>query len=333
MTNPTEALSKDQLVVAMLAAMGGDRREINERDLFLACWHAFPNAMRWADSALPNPDTFTASLRRLDADGVIARIGKQVRTKSKKTSRRSALEVGRSGVVKARVKEGGLERAGITEDDVDAVRRLAPEPDAYRRLPHTLLVLLCLAARDTEGRVTDEGALVETAFHKFPAVFAYGPRPEFPDVEAIRLAVAQAQASGLIGPRFELTEIGKEMVDEQGASLAVRVDASGSYKTGAFRFAQRLDTSPAYQGFVSSGSLSQTKGDELFRALRLPATTDTRRIATALQSRARELRRIDRGDLVDYLLRVAEKHNPEVIPLLDEELVGPGKKPVHQEGT
>ncbi len=217
-TNPTEVLSKDQLVAAMLAAMGGDRRDVNERDLFLACWHAFPNAMRWADSALPNPDTFTASLRRLDADGVIVRIGKQVRAKSKKVPRRAALEVGRSGVVKARIKEGGLEKAGITEEEVEAVRGLAPAPESYRGSPRPLLVLLCIAARDAEGRVTDEGALVETAFHKFPAVFAYAPRPEFPDVETVRAAVSEARASGLIGSRFELTDAGKRMVNEHGSS-------------------------------------------------------------------------------------------------------------------
>ena len=42
-------------------------------------WHAFPNTMRWVDTALPNPDTFTASLRRLDQRGMIQRIGKQQR--------------------------------------------------------------------------------------------------------------------------------------------------------------------------------------------------------------------------------------------------------------
>ena len=320
MINPTEVLSKDQLVAAMLAAMGGERRDVNERDLFLACWHAFPNAMRWADSALPNPDTFTASLRRLDADGVIVRVGKQARAKSRKTTRRAALEVGRSGVVKARVKEGGLEKAGISQEHVEAVRNLAPAPESYRRLPRTLLVLLSIAAREAEGRVTDEGALVETAFHKFPAIFAYAARPEFPDVETVRKAAAEARANDLLGERFELTQAGKAMVGEQGSSLPVRIDASESYKTGAFRFAERIDRSPAYQQYRQDGSLAATKGDELFRALRLPATTDARRIASALQTRTRELRRIDRGDLVDYLLRVTEKHNPEVIPLLDGEL-------------
>jgi hypothetical protein len=332
-TNATEVLSKDQLVAAMLAAMGGERREVNERDLFLACWHAFPNAMRWADSALPNPDTFTASLRRLDADGVIVRVGKQARAKSRKSTRRAALEVGRSGVVKARVKEGGLEKAGISREDVEAVRTLAPAPESYRRVSPWLLVLLCIAAREAEGRATDEGALVETAFHKFPAVFAYPPRPEFPDVERIRSAVADARSAGLINERLELTEAGKSKVEEHGASLSVRVDPSESYKTGAFRFAQGIESSPAYQQYSESGSLAATKGDELFRALRLPPTTDTRRIATALQARARELRRIDRGDLVEYLLRVADKHNPEVIPLLEEELaMTDGSRTGRQEG-
>jgi hypothetical protein len=329
--NPTEVLSKDQLVAAMLAAMGGERRDVNERDLFLACWHAFPSAMRWADSALPNPDTFTASLRRLDADGVIVRVGKQARAKSRRTKRRAALEVGRSGVVKARVKEGGLQKAGISQEHVEAVRNLAPAPESYRRLPRTLLVLLCVAARDADGRVTDEGALVETAFHKFPAVFAYAPRPEFPDVEAVRGAVAAARAQGLLGERFQLTQAGEAMVSEQGASLAVRVDASESYRTGTFRFAERIDSSPAYQHYCEAGSLAATKGDELFRALRLPATTDARRIASALQTRARELRRIDRGDLVEYLLRVTEKHNPEVIPLLDGELAEAAAKSTQEE--
>lgn len=46
--------SKDDLIMAMLAVMGGATREVNERDLFLAAWHAFPNAMRWVDTPLPH---------------------------------------------------------------------------------------------------------------------------------------------------------------------------------------------------------------------------------------------------------------------------------------
>lgn len=319
MSNPTEVLSKDQLVAAMLAALGGERRDVNERDLFLACWHGFPNAMRWADTALPNPDTFTASLRRLDADGVITRLGKQARAKSKKSPRRAALEIGRSGVVKARIRDGGLEKAGITADHIEAVRGLAPAPETYRGVPRFALVAVCIAAREAESRVTDEGALVETAFHKFPAVFAYRQRPEFPDVEAVRAAVAEARARDLLGDGFALTDAGRREAEDHRSRLDIRIDASESYKTGAFRVAQRIESSPAYDVYRDEGSLAATKGDELFRALRLPATTDTRRIAAALQARAKELRRIDRGDLVEYLLKVAKQHNPEVLPLVEEE--------------
>jgi hypothetical protein len=333
MKNATGLLSKDQLVAAMLAAMGGDRREVNERDLFLACWHAFPNSMRWADSALPNPDTFTASLRRLDADGVILRVGKQARAKSRKRTRKSALEVGRSGVVKARVREGGLAKAGIITEDVEAVRNLAPPPDSYRHLSRALLILLCVFARDAERRVTDEGALVETAFHKFPAVFAYAPRPEFPDVESVRKALADAQASGLLGDRYDLTDEGRSVVGEQDVAFALHLDASESYKTGALRFAHRIESSPAYQRYRDTSSLTETKGDELFRALRVPATTDVRRIAASLQTRMRELQRIDRGDLADYLLRIAEKHNPKVIPCVQEAMAADGSSTRTEERT
>ena len=106
-------LSKDQLILAMLAGLGGDRREINERDLFLACWHAFPNAMRWTDTALPNPDTFTASLRRLDADGIIERIGKQERSRRKSRRRQASTSAVRSregADRRGRACEGGLTR-------------------------------------------------------------------------------------------------------------------------------------------------------------------------------------------------------------------------------
>src|SRR5437868_4476457 len=95
----------------MLAVLGGETRDVNERDLFLASWHAFPNTMRWVDTALPNPDTFTASLRRLDQKGAIVRVGKQQR-QPRRRRRKTALDAGR-GVVKARVAEGGLERLGV----------------------------------------------------------------------------------------------------------------------------------------------------------------------------------------------------------------------------
>ena len=75
--------------------------------------------------------------------------------------------------------------------------------------------------------------------------------------------------------------------------------------------------------------MAATKGDELFRALRLPPTTDTRRIASALRTRAKELQRIDKGEIVTYLLKVAEEHNPEVLPLLEDGDLPGG--PINQE--
>ena len=109
-----ESSSKDNLVLAAVAAMGGESQDVNERDAFLACWHAFPNTMRWVDTALPNPETFTAALRRLEQRGYIQRVGKQRRAAGRRgpSRRRTIVDPGRSGVVKARVVEGGLEAAG-----------------------------------------------------------------------------------------------------------------------------------------------------------------------------------------------------------------------------
>lgn len=319
MTTAADALTKDQLVVAMLALMGGEHREVNERDLFLACWHAFPNAMRWTDTALPNPDTFTASLRRLDASGAVQRVGKQNRNKRKRATRRSVIDAGRSGVVKARIKDGGLELAGVRPEDVALVRQLAPQPDSYASLDPALLVVICIGARHDENRSTDEGALVEATFHKFPAVFAYRPRPEFPDVETIKSAVGSAKARGLIADDYELTESGMGEYERYREALEVRVDASESYKTGALKLAGRIEVSAPFQQYRQTGTLTLTKGDELYRALRLPPTADPRPVAAALVARAQELRRVDKGELVEYLLRVAELHNPEVLELVSSE--------------
>src|SRR5207244_3827137 len=80
--------------------------------------------------------TFTAALRRLDAGGYIVRLGKQQRKArgrqgSSRRSKRGALDAGRSGVVRARVAFGALERAGIDSTAIEAARRLAPLPETY----------------------------------------------------------------------------------------------------------------------------------------------------------------------------------------------------------
>lgn len=312
-------LSKDQLILAMLATLGGDRREINERDLFLACWHAFPNAMRWTDTALPNPDTFTASLRRLDADGVIERIGKQERSR-RKSRRRQAVDAGRSGVVKAQIVQDGLAKAGVTEADVERVRRLLPSPDAYRAIPDPVLLAVSVKVRRDEDRHVDEGALVETAFHKFPAAFAYRERPEFPDIARIKGAVAIAVSTGLITGAFELTPAGRAEVETHSNLIDLRIDVSESHKTGAFKLAERIAATGGFKRYRTTGTLTATKADELFRVLRIAPTTDPRPVAQALIARSRDLRRIDRGDLAEYLLRVAEHHNAEAHALALDEL-------------
>lgn len=313
-----ETLSKDQRVLAMLAALGGERREVNERDLFLACWHAFPNAMRWTDTALPNPDTFTASLRRLDADGLIDRVGKQERSR-RKSRRRPAIEVGRSGVVKARIRDGALDKAGLVPEAIDQVRRLVPPPDAYRAVDDATLIALCIRLRRDDQRHVDEGALVETAFHKFPAAFAYVERPEFPDTARITNGLAEAIERGLVTKGLDLTDAGRDDTERHEDLIELRLDASESHKTGAFKLAERIAAMPGYEQYRATRTLTSTKADELFRALRVAPTTDPRPLAQALVARSRDLRRIDKGEIAEYLYRVAERYNPEVVALVADD--------------
>jgi hypothetical protein len=329
-------VKKDHLVLAMLAVMGGQERAINERDLFLASWHAFPNAMRWVDTALPNPDTYTAALRRLDAAGIIERLGKQIRDtrRRRKSVRRNELDAGRSGVVKARIREGGLEKAGITSDLLAEVRRMAPARESYSRLSAATLVVLCVDARRREGRVVDEGALVETAFHKFPARFAYAARPEFPDIEAIRVGIREASEAGLLDSRLALTARGKEEVASHEAGIDIRLDPSESFKSGAFRLADRIERTDGYKAYVEHGTLVATKPDELFRMLRVPPTTNPAPVATALATRMRELVRIDKGKVAAYLLEVASRHNSDVAALVPTDvadLLRPEEKSTREE--
>lgn len=311
-------ISKDYRVLAMLVVMGGERRDVNERDLFLACWHAFPNVMRWADTVLPNPDTFTASLRRLDADGLIERVGKQERSR-RKPRRRQAVEIGRSGVVKARIREGALEKAGLGEDTIDHVRRLVPSPDTYRAIDDATLIALCIRLRRSDQRHVDEGALVETAFHKFPAAFAYVERPEFPDTARIKGGLAEATMRGFVSTGFELTDRGRAETEKHQSLIELRLDASESHTTGAFKLAERIAAMPGFERYQTNGTLADTKADELFRALRVAPTTDPRPVAQALESRARDLRRIDKNEIAEYLYKVAERYNPEAVALLADD--------------
>ncbi len=308
--DPLENVTKDELILAMLAVLGGENREINERDFFLASWHAFPNAMRWVDTALPNPETFMASLRQLDQRGQITRTGKQQRQRSKRrSSRRLLVDSSRSAVVKTRIAEGVM----VDRDLVDEVRRLLPPRDLTESLADAALITLCVALRVDDGRHVDEGALVELAFHKFAGRFAYELRPEFPDIEAIRAGIVTAQHEGLIDERLALTPAGRELVAEWQLKLEVRLDASQSHAAGDLVFAERIEKLPGYQAFAQQGTLVITKPDELYRALRLPPTVDPNPVAIALVSRIRALRRIDRDSAAGYLIEIARKYNPDVL--------------------
>lgn len=316
--DPLESATKDELILAMLAVLGGETHEINERDLFLACWHAFPNTMRWVDTALPNPDTFTASLRRLDQRGSVERVGKQQRQQKGRSRRKTTLDPSRSGVVKAKVAEGGLDKAGVGTELVEQVRRLVPDREVSRSAPPGVLIALCVSLREADHRHLDEGVLAELAFHKFPDRFAYAQRREFPDLEQIRTALRAAQESKLIDDHYALTDLGRGAVREWQDKLQLRLDASQAHEAGDLRFAGRIERSPAYQTYATNGTLIRTKPDELFRALRVPPTTDPRPVANALTLRVKALRRIDKGQLADYLVEVARQHNEKVAVLLDE---------------
>ena len=316
----TERLSKDDLVLGMLAVLGGDRESVNERDLFLACWHAFPNTMRWTDTALPNPDTFTASLRRLDARKLIAREGKQRRARRGRSSsgrRRPALDVARSGIVKARLAAQALERAEITEADLADLRELRPEPASYKSVAPEVLVASVVRSREAAGRPSDEGTLLETVFHKFPAVFAYEARPEFPDTDCVRQAIRRAVERGLLTDRLVVTEAGAKATEEWAGGRPIQLDSSEAFKTGALRLASRIEQTPGYQAYRENGTLVATKADELYRALRVPPNPDPAPVARALEQRIKELRRVDKGEVAIYLLRLAGRWNEDVAVLLD----------------
>jgi len=313
--------SKDDLVLAAVAALGGENHDVNERDAFLACWHAFPNTMRWVDTALPNPETFTASLRRLEQRGYIRRVGKQQRSTGRRSSsrRRTIVDPSRSGVVKARIVEGGLDTAGVSPELVAEVARLVPDADSIGSLSDAALVALCVGLREEDGRHLDEGALVELAFHKFPSRFSFGPRPEFPDTYRIHRGIEDAARDGLLNSDLALTADGRTRAAKWGEQLQLGLDRSTAHASGDLKFAARIEQSPAYVAYSESGTLVRTKPDELFRMLRVPPTTNPKPVADVLRSRLRALTRIDKAQVGTYLLEVARRHNADVAALIDAE--------------
>jgi hypothetical protein len=312
--------TKDDLVLAMLAVMGGEGRGVNERDLFLACWHAFPNAMRWVDTPLPNPDTFTASLRRLDQRGYIARLGKQKRQGKRSRPRRKTMldAPGKAGVVKARIVDGGLAAADVGPDLVEAVGQLRPDHQSGL-VSDATAITICVGLRERGGRGVDEGVLVELAFHRFPDRFAYVERPEFPDLERVRNAIRAARNEGLLDSGLALTKVGWTAIADRAKEGKARLEASQAPPVGELRFAARIEASDGYLAFTENGTLLKTKPDELYRALRVPPMADPRPVADALRARVRGLRRIDKGELASYLLEVAARHNPEAFELVQAE--------------
>lgn len=314
-----EAASKDDLVLAAVAVLGGESHEVNERDAFLASWHAFPNTMRWVDTALPNPETFTAALRRLEQRGYIRRVGKQQRATGRRGSsrRRTIVDPGRSGVVKARIVEGGLQKAGVSPELVAEVARLVPDADSIRSLSDAALMALCVGLREEGGRDLDEGALVELAFHKFPSRFAFGPRPEFPDTSRIHRGIEDAERDDLLHSDLSLTGNGRKRIAEWGDQLRLGLDRSTAHASGDLKFAARIEQSPGYIAYADNGTLVRTKPDELFRMLRVPPTTNPKPVADVLQTRLRALARIDKAEVGAYLLEVARRHNADVAALLD----------------
>lgn len=324
MTSVGEA-SKDDLVLAAVAALGGETQDVNERDAFLACWHAFPNTMRWVDTALPNPETFTASLRRLEQRGYLRRIGKQQRSAGRRSPsrRRTVVDPGRSGVVKARILDGGLELAGVSSELVAQVARLVPDADRIRSFNDAALVALCVGLREDGGRNLDEGSLVELAFHKFPSRFSFAPRPEFPDTSRVHTGIQDAVSDGLLDPTLTLTDNGRQRVTEWGEQLLLGLDRSTAHVSGDLKFAARIEASPGYTAFVESGTLVRTKPDELFRMLRVPPTTNPIPVADVLRTRLRALTRIDKAEVGAYLVEVARRHNHDVAALIDVDSAAP----------
>ncbi len=316
-------ISKDDLVLATLAVLGGETTEVNERDLFLACWHAFPAAMRWVDTALPNPDTFTASLRRLDQRGYIVRVGKQKRQKRRRRAtprRKTILDApGRAGVVKARIAEGALATAGIAPRTVAAVAGLLPNQGSAA-LADPQAIAICIGLRSDNGGRLDEGALVELAFHRFPDHFAYSERPEFPDLQRIRNALGEAREQGLVDKGFGLTEKGRSLADDGVARRDISLATSNAPTPGELRGANRIEKTEAFRAFTENGTLVKAKSDELYRALRVPPSADPKPLAEALRSRVRGLRRIDKGEIAAYLIAVAAKHNADALELVRFEI-------------
>ena len=97
----------------------------------------------------------------------------------------------------------------------------------------------------------------------------------------------------------------------------MRLDASQAHEAGDLRFAARIERSLAYQAYFDNGTLVATKPDELFRALRVPPTTDPKPVASSLAARVAAMRRIDKGQVAEYLLKVAARHNTEVAVLVE----------------
>jgi hypothetical protein len=279
--------------------------------------------MRWVDTALPNPETFTASLRRLEQRGYLRRIGKQKRAVGRRSAparRRTIVDPARSGVVKARIVEGGLEQAGVGRDLVEEVARLVPDANRIRNFSDAALVTLCVGLREDGGRQLDEGSLVELAFHKFPSRFSFPPRPEFPDTSRIHSGIQDAIGDGLLDADLALSSNGRRGVAEWSDQLRLGLDRSTAHASGDLKFAARIEASPGYVAYAESQTLVRTKPDELFRMLRVPPTTNPKPVADVLRARLRALARIDKGEVGSYLVEVARRHNSDVAALIDADV-------------
>ncbi len=170
--------------------------------------------------------------------------------------------------------------------------------------------------RAGDGRHVDEPTLVELAFHKFPEAGSLTrSAPSSPDTQRVREAITGAIDAQLVTPELGLTKRGRgprgrvaaEM--ERPDRLVVSVRRRRAESRGPHRAVRRL------QALQGRGTLATTKADELNRMLRVPQAADPTPLVTALLSRARSLRRVDKGEVLEYLLALAQRNNPEVLEL------------------
>ncbi len=275
---------KRELVLGVLATLGGDTRSVCLDEIALACHRLAPAVFAWPEySWLPQLDNVRVNLHHVTKKGLVHRDDKFYR-----------------------LTEAGIQWCKAHSRFLEELRGRIPDPMVTSRWSAADLVAVALLNLTHHGDAVPRERLIAEAFRVFPETFGLAAFPGWPDAARVDTAVAQCPFIEIADGGLRLNPENVSQVEAytkalQTRSSQFRSERRASSGGSASKAIVRIERSRSYRAFGSNRTTANISDGEVCDLLSVTLEAPPGLVRARIDTLRVLVEQAERRDLLDYI--------------------------------